>query len=71
MKGNTEHVNSCKMSNGAMDYGHLKFKLKLLIFETRVYHTLSISCRVIYIESERGGEEQNKHITAGDAPFTG
>lgn len=74
MKGNTTHVISCKMSNGAMEYGHLKFKLKILIFETQVYNTLGRSCGVIYIESEDGGkevEEENKHITAGDAPFTG
>lgn len=51
-----------------------KIQAKLLIFETHGYYTLSRSCGVIYIESEEGekkGEEQNKHITAGDAPFTG
>lgn len=74
MKGNTTHVISYKMSNRAMVYRHLKFNLKLLIFKTHVYNTLSRSYGVIYIESEEGGkegEEQNKHIAADDAPFTG
>lgn len=48
------------MSNRAMEYGHLKFKLKLLIFETHVYYTLSRSCGVIYIESEEEGEKKRE-----------
>lgn len=43
-------------------------------FEAHFYNTLSRSGRIIYIEleeEEKSGEEQNKHITAGDVHFAG
>lgn len=59
------------MSNGVMEYWHLQFKLKLLISEmfillAEVVGQYTLSRR----RGKKEGEEQNKYITAGDAPFT-